>query len=180
MSNEEGEKFSVTDKWIFPCQWIRFLEEGMQRWLAWPTFLHSSASSSSWEDWRYGIWREFSHAWPATTTAKKWLHSSSKRGWVESQHAKVKNGPLAPLFHLYTLHLHSPRGPISLVCGFFLSPFRLVKFRPSRCFCCVHSWMKRCIKYLVRLAYNSTVFPLIPPSYPRAPVTDWDTAGRHP
>lgn len=67
------------------------------------------------------------------------------------------------LFHLYTLHLHSPRGPISLVCGFFLSPFRLVKFRPSRCFCCVHSWMKRCIKYLVRLAYNSTVFPLTPP-----------------
>lgn len=72
-------------------------------------------------------------------TAKKWLHSSSKRGWVESQHAKVKNGPLAPLFHLYTLHLHSPRGPISLVCGFFFFPFRLVKFRPSRCFCCVHS-----------------------------------------
>ena len=38
----------------------------MQQWLDWPTFLHSSASSSSWEHWRYSICREFSHAWLVT------------------------------------------------------------------------------------------------------------------
>lgn len=55
----------------------------MQRWLAWPTFFHSSASSSSWELWVYSRRRELIHAWPVIVRRRD--GSAVREGSAESQ-----------------------------------------------------------------------------------------------
>lgn len=78
---------------------------------------------------------------------------------VYKERARAKMVQSFPSLHspfTLTLQLQS----LVCVCYFLCG---LVKLRPSRCFCCVNSWKKRCRKYLGRLTYILTL--LHSPSY---------------
>lgn len=189
--NRGEGKFCATDKWIFPLPWIRFPEEeeedGMQRWLPWPTFLHSPANSSSWEHWRYSIWREFSHAWPVTTRQQRNGCTQGASGGGES---------------VSTLTVHKEGTRAKMVQSFLVSIFTLSIYSHSTAsrVCVFAAWLnwdpadvsvvwipeRRC-RYGEVDWHISTLFSYFPShsfslhlSYPQAPVSDWATPGIHP